>query len=133
MNSITVILEKGKDGYGVSFDAIPNVFGFGETIEAAKQNAHDALTNFIEILNTHNKPIPEVLQDEYQLIFEFETSTLLDYVNGIVTQTALAKAAGINPSQISQYATYRKKPRSEQRLKIVKGLHKIGRELLAVS
>jgi predicted RNase H-like HicB family nuclease len=133
METIRVFLEKGKDGYGVSFDAIPNVFGFGETLEAAKQDAKDALTGFAEVLKKHGKPVPKALQGEYKLAFEFETDTLLDYISGTVTQMALSKAAGVNPSQIRQYVTHRKKPRPEQRLKIVKGLHKIGHELLAVS
>jgi hypothetical protein len=38
----------------------------------------------------------------------------------------------INQHQLSHYANGIKKPRPEQRRRIVEGLHKIGRELIAV-
>ncbi len=133
MKTITVILEKGKDGYGVSFEDIANVYGFGATVEEAKADAKAALDGFVKVLKMHNKPIPEALQGKYELHFIFDTSALLEYIGGTVTQAALAKASGIAPAQLSHYATRRKRPRPEQRNKIVIGLHKIAEELLTVS
>jgi predicted RNase H-like HicB family nuclease len=133
MKIITAILEKGKDGYGVSFEVIPNVYGFGETVEAAKKDAKEVLDFFVKTSKEFNKPIPEILTGKYQLKFEFDTTALLDYIDGTVTQSALAKASGINVAQISHYATGRRKPRPAQREKIVCGLHQIANELLTVS
>ena len=62
MKQIHVILELGKDGYGVSFDEVPNVFGFGETVVAAKADAKAALHFYIECLNKTNRTIPEIMQ-----------------------------------------------------------------------
>jgi predicted RNase H-like HicB family nuclease len=93
MQTITAVLEKGTDGYGVSFEELPNVFGFGESLESAKQDAKDALTGFVQTLKKYNKPIPQALQGDYELTFEFDTSAILDYVGSVVSQTALAKAA----------------------------------------
>ena len=39
MTQIHVILELGTDGYGVWFQELPNVFGFGKTVEEAKADA----------------------------------------------------------------------------------------------
>jgi predicted RNase H-like HicB family nuclease len=133
MKQIKVTLELGKDGYGIWFDEIPNVFGFGETVEAAKQDAKDVLEFFIHTLKKCNQPIPEILRDEYELVFEFNIEALLNHIEGTVTKTALAKASGINPAQLSHYSSGLKKPREAQRKKIVAGLHKLGRELLSVS
>ena len=133
MITITTILEAGKDGYGVSFPEIPNVFGFGETVENAKKDAKAALKAFIDILKQYGKEIPEILAGDYELIFEFDIEALLKYIDGIVTKTALAKASGINPAQLSHYSSGLKKPRKEQREKIVNGLHKLGHDLLSVS
>jgi predicted RNase H-like HicB family nuclease len=133
MKTIKVILEAGKDGYGVSFDEIPNVFGFGESIEDAKSDAKAALDGFIEVLKKTGNPIPQILQGEYQLDFELNIEALLKHVEGIVTKTALAKASGINPAQLTHYSSGLKKPRKEQREKITNGLHKLARELLSVS
>lgn len=133
MKTIKVILEIGKDGYGVSFPEIENVFGFGETLEAAKEDAQKVLDFYIEILTKSGKSIPKILQEEYQLDFELDTEALLKHIEGIVTKTALAKASGINPAQLTHYSSGLKKPRKEQREKIINGLHKLGQELLAVS
>jgi predicted RNase H-like HicB family nuclease len=133
MKTITAILEKGKDGYGISFKELPNVFGFGETLEEAKIDAHSALNGFVEMLKLHSKPVPEALRGKYELNFIFDTSAIIAHIGGTVTQSALSKACGIAPAQLSHYATRRKKPRPEQRNKIVFGLHKIANELLAVS
>ena len=80
-----------------------------------------------------NHPIPEILQGEYELIYEFDIEALLKYIDGTVTKKALAKASGINPTQLSHYSAGLKKPRKQQREKIIAGLHKLGRDLLSVS
>lgn len=133
MKQIRVILELGKDGYGLWFEEIENIFGFGETIEAAKIDAESVLEGYIVALNKCNQPIPEILQGEYELVFEFDMESLLKHINGIVTKTALAKASGVNPSQLTHYSSGLKKPRKEQKEKIINGLHKLGRELLSLS
>ncbi|GAB6010520.1 hypothetical protein [Viscerimonas tarda] len=133
MKQIRVILELGKDGYGVSFDQIPNVYGFGETLESAKADAKAALDTFKEVLLKHGKTMPDILKEEYELVFEYDIEALLKYIDGTVTKTALAKASGINASQLSHYSSGLKKPRKEQREKIISGLHKLGKELLSVS
>ncbi len=132
MKTITAILEKGRDGYGVSFKSIPNVYGFGETIEKAKKDAYSALSGFIEVLNEMGKPLPKELKGEYKINYEFDINTLLEMAENTVTLQALAKAANINPGQLSHYKNG-VKPRPEQRRKIVEGLHLIGKELLTVS
>ena len=133
MNQIHVILELGKDGYGVWFEELENVFGFGETVEAAKKDAKAALEGYIVALNRCNQVIPEILQGEYELVFDFDIKALLKHIDGIVTKTALAKASGINPAQLTHYSSGLKKPRKEQKEKIIAGLHKLAQELLSVS
>jgi predicted RNase H-like HicB family nuclease len=133
MKQIHVTLELGKDGYGVSFKEIDNVFGFGETVEAAKQDAKEVLKFYIECLNRTHHPIPEILQGDYDFVFEFDIEALLKYFEGTVTKTALSRASGINATQLSHYSSGLKKPRKEQREKIISGLHKLGQDLLSVS
>ena len=133
MKQIHVILELGKDGYGVSYKEVDNVFGFGETVELAKKDAKDALYFYVECLNKRKMPIPEILQGEYELVFEFDIEALLKYIDGTVTKTALARATGINASLLSHYSSGIRKPRKQQKERIIAGLHKLGRDLLAVS
>jgi len=133
MKQIHVILELGKDGYGVCFEELPHVFGFGETVEAAKEDAKTALEGYIVALNRCQQPIPEILQGEYELVYQFDIEALLKYIDGTVTKTALSKVSGINATQLTHYSSGLKKPRKEQRDKIIAGLHKLGKDLLSVS
>jgi predicted RNase H-like HicB family nuclease len=133
MEQIHVTLEMGKDGYGVWFEEIPNVFGFGETVELAKKDAKASLDFYTECLKKDNRQVPVSLQHEYELVFAFEIEALLKYIDGTVTKKALAKAAGINPVQLSHYSSGLKKPRKQQREKIISGLHKLGKDLFSVS
>lgn len=129
VKQINVILEKGKDGYGVSFKEIDNVFGFGETVEDAKKDAKIALDNYINYLNSKKRPIPEMLQGDWELNFSFDIEAFLSYYSKIFTSTALEKLTGINASLMRQYAAGLKKPRKEQVKKIEYGLKKLGKEL----
>jgi len=133
MEKIVATLEMGKDGYGVWFNDISNVYAFGETVEEAKKEAKEALEYFIEISEKSNKTLPKALQGEYELVFEFDTEALLKHVGNIVTQKALSKASLINPAQLSLYSSGQKKPRREQRERIINGIHKLAKELSSVS
>ena len=133
MKQVNVILELGKDGYGVWFEELPNVFGFGETVEDAKADAKAAIEGYVVALNRCNQPIPKIIQGEYELVYQFDAEALLKYIDGTVTKTALAKASGINVTQLSHYSSGLKKPRKEQRKKIISGLHRIAQDLLSVS
>ena len=133
MKQIHVILEMGKDGYGVWFEELPHVFGFGETVEAAKADAKAALEGYTVALKKCNQPVPDILLGEYELVFEFDIEALLKHIDGTVTKTALAKATGINASLLSHYSSGLKKPRKQQKERIIAGLHKLGRDLLSVS
>ncbi len=133
MKKINAILEAGKDGYGVWFEEIPNVFAFGETIELAQEDAFSVISHFVEFLNDYKKPIPKILQGEYEIEFRFDTVALLAHLDGVITKAALSKASGINQSQLSHYSKGIKKPRKEQQDKIINGICKLGNELLSVA
>jgi len=130
MKQIRAILELGKDGYGVSFIEINNVFAFGETVEKAKLDASEALKFYIDVENKEN--LPEILKGEYEIKFEFDMPALLKHINGIVTQKAISRETGIHETLLTHYSKGLKKPRKQQRERIISGLHKIAEDLLAV-
>jgi len=77
--------------------------------------------------------VPEWLQKgDYEIEFILETSALLRSCEKFTSIAAIARASGINERQLSHYANGLKKPRPEQRKRIVDGLHKIGEEFLSV-
>ncbi len=68
------------------------------------------------------------------LLIDFmDTAALLHAYEPYVTLAAISRASGINQYQLSHYANGIKKPRPEQRKRIVDGLHKIGNELQMIN
>lgn len=130
MKTIKIIIEKSKDGYFWAYaDNVEGINGGGETVQACKQDVLDC----IETVKTFNdKSRPAFLDKPYELVYKFDTESLLEYYKGIFSKRAFERMTGINQHQISHYASGLKKPRPAQRKKIETALHHLGEELLAV-
>ena len=129
MKSIHAIIEKGKDGYGVFFEELDNVFAFGESVELAKEDAYTALNNYVAYLNDTRQVVPQVLNGAWTLDFSFDVQAMLNYFSKVFTSTALSNITGVNASLIRQYALGLKKPRQPQIQKIERGLHNLATDL----
>ena len=92
----------------------------------------ESLELHLEAMRVDNDKIPEALRGNYELEFELNTQALLHYFEGILTRSALARVAGINVRQLGHYATGHRNPRPAQRMKIIEGIHQIGREFNSV-
>ena len=77
--------------------------------------------------------VPPELCGKYEIGFHLNVRALLHYTEGIVPRTALARVSGINEKQLGHYATGWRNPRPDMQQKIVKGIHDLGRQLLAIS
>lgn len=128
MKTIIATLEWGKDGYGVWFEELPNVFSFGETVEKAQANAREA----IEFSFDGVSDAPDWVKEGFDIAIRFDTAGLLNHYQHIFTKRALSKITGINESLLSQYAMGIKKPRTNQSRKIEDGLHRLAKELQAI-
>jgi len=91
-------MERGLKNY-------PHVFAFGDMVEMVKTETKTALNGYIVALNNCKQPIPEILKDDYELVYKFEVEELLKYIDGTVTKTALEKAAGIHHTQLIHYSS----------------------------
>ena len=126
MENVTVIIERNSDG---TFTAIPQqnhkigFIGMGKTVEATIAD----LQNSYEEAKAMLPSLPEMAFE-----YKFDTASFLHYINGRLNLADLQTITGINRHQLSHYANGLKKPRPQQRRRIVEGLHKIGRELIAV-
>jgi len=68
-------------------------------------------------------------------VFEYnfmDVASLLRAYEPFVSLAAISRTSGINQHLLSHYANGMKKPRPQQRERIVQGIHTIGKELLAV-
>ncbi|MCF8370559.1 MAG: type II toxin-antitoxin system HicB family antitoxin [Bacteroidales bacterium] len=127
MKTIRIVIEKSSDHYSAYADNVEGIFGAGDTVAECKQSVLDA----IDLMKEYNEKIPQVLQEEYQLTYHFDSVSFLNYYKGILSNSALERLTGINQKQMQHYASGLRKPREAQRQKITNALHKLGEELLA--
>lgn len=128
METIKIIIERSKDMYSAYAENVDGIYGGGDTVAEAKQSIIDA----IQLYKKYNKRIPAILKGKYELVYKFDTESLLNYYKGIFTNAALERITGINQKQLQHYASGIKKPRPTQTKKIQTALHNLGNELLAV-
>ena len=129
MSHLTVIIEKAATNYAAYIEGVDGIAVTGKTIEEIKKRMEEAIAYYIEDCKEFGEEIPEALRDGYDLSFEMDTQTLLNYYDGILGKPALEKITGINQKQLWHYASGKTKPRAAQRKKISEGLHNLGEEL----
>lgn len=129
MKTIKIIIEKTKDQYTAYAENVEGIYGGGDTVEKAKASIEKS----IQLIKKHNKEnSPKILLSDYQLVYKFDTQSLLNYYKGIFTNASLERITGIRQKQIQHYASGLKKPRPAQKKKIQDSLHELATELMAV-
>jgi len=104
-----------------------------KTIEGVKDELQSALKFHIEGCVQDGDKLPQyIVSGNYELEYITEVSALLHSLDGILTRKAIARVSGINERQIGHYASGHRTPRQPQRKKIIKGIHKISRDLAMV-
>ena len=104
----------------------------GDTTSEIKKNIEEAIEFHLKGMREDGDIIPKSFIGKYELVFKFDTQSLLNYYKGIFTNAAFERITGINQKQIQHYASGHRKPRKEQVKKIEKALHNLGRELISV-
>ena len=94
----------------------------------------ETLRFHVEGMMQDGDDVPQWLRDgDYEFVYNLlDVTTVLRAYEPYVSLAALSRASGINRHLLSHYANGMKQPRPQQRQRIVDGIHKIGRELLAV-
>ena len=130
METIKIIIEKTDDLFSAYAENVEGIYAGGETVEEVKKSVLEA----IELLKEYNtdENIPEILKGDYEIVYNFDVESLLNYYKGIMSFSALERLTGVNQKQLQHYSTGYRKPRIGQRKKIETALHKLGSELLAI-
>lgn len=136
MEKIRVDVQWCNKNFGATFgDNVPGVAVFtADTIEHLQKEARETLQFHIKGMAEDGDEVPQWLLDgDYEFEWNYvDTATLLRAVEPFVSIASISRASGINQHQLSHYANRLKMPRPQQRQRIVDGIHKIGRELIAV-
>jgi predicted RNase H-like HicB family nuclease len=131
MQIITVNID-WEDIYRAYSKEVSGCVATHKTLEGVKHAYMEALEFHLEGLHKDGDEIPVVMKGKYRLDFVLNVRALLHYFEGILTRSAISRVTGINERQLGHYITGHRKPRPEQRKKIVEGIHRIGREIDSV-
>lgn len=132
MKKIEAIIERNPDGGYTAYCVDEPFFGMGDTAQAAKEEMLEGMRVLVEVSKEDDLAYPAWLDGEYEIVYKFDTQSLLEYYAGIITPAALSRMTGIHAKQIWSY-TNGVKPREKQVRKIEAALHKLGQELTALS
>lgn len=136
MEKVIVNVQWCEKNFGASFgDNIPGAVVFtAKSFEELTNKAEETLRFHVEGMLEDGDEVPQWLSDgDYELEYKYaDTVTLLRACEQYASLAAISRATGINQNQLSHYATGIKRPRQEQRQRIVEGLHHIGKRLMAV-
>ena len=133
MKKIKEIIERNSDGEYRVYCVYERFSGLGATAEAAKADMLGAIQHFVESSKAEGYQYPDWLDGEYEVVYKFDTQSLLQYYAGIITPAALGRLSGISPKQLWSYMHGKSKPRETQVRKIENALHKLGHELTSIS
>jgi predicted RNase H-like HicB family nuclease len=131
MRTITVNID-WENNYGAYSEEVSGCVATNKTLEGVKQDYMEALEFHLQGLRADGDEIPPAMKGKYRLDYVLNVRALLHYFEGVLTRSALSRVTGINERQLGHYITGHRKPRPEQRKKIVEGLHRIGKEINSV-
>ena len=136
MEKIKVNVQWCDKNFGASLsDNVPgSVVLTAKSYEELLHEVPETLRFHVEGMVDDGDDVPQWLRDgayefEYNLA---DVATVLRAYEPYVSLAALSRASGINQHLLSHYANGIKQPRPMQRQRIIDGIHKIGRTLMAV-
>ena len=133
MKTIEAVIERAKEGT-YSVYCINEMFtGMGDTAEAAKMDMRQQMDFFKKTAIEDNFSYPDFLDGDFEILYKFDTESLLEYYSGILSLSGLEKITGIHQKQLWNYLHRKSKPRKAQIERIEKGLRTLGSELIAIS
>lgn len=133
MKTIEAIIERAKDGTFSVYCSTEMFTGMGNTAEAAKLDMRQQMDFFKKTAIEDGFAYPDFLDEDFEVVYKFDTESLLQYYSGILSLSGLEKITGIHQKQLWNYLHRKSKPRKAQVEKIEKGLHALGSELISIS
>lgn len=129
MKKLLVHITWSGDNYCAHSDIVLGCITTGHSIEEVK-------CNYAEALELHREGIEEgeelpdwVIRGDYEFEYELAVPALLKHYSAYISLSAIGRAAGIRPKQMSHYLNGVRVPRTKRREDIVSALHRIGAEL----
>lgn len=133
-----IIVEVGwcNRNFGVTFSAnVPGaIVVTAKTYDELLKEIPETLKFHVEGMVADGDDVPRWLADgDYEISYHLDAAALIHSCERYASLAAISRASGVNERLLSHYANGIKTPRAKQRMRIVEGIHKIGRTLLNIS
>lgn len=134
MDNVVIKAARTDDGYCCACDLMPGwVVAYMGDLDGFKQYVQESVDFWLNGRREDGDMYPKVFDGDYQLVYDFDVATLLDYYRGIFSFAALQEITGINQKQLSHYASGISKPRPKQTEKIKSGLRRLAKDIEMVT
>lgn len=130
MEKVIVTVEMSDNNYAAYLEKLPGCVSTGKTFDELKKHVSEAVEFHLEGMREDGDDIP--FSSDYELVYKFDTESLLKHYSGIFTNASLERLTGINQRQLQRYSSGISRPREIQAHRIQTALHHLGKELLAV-
>ena len=134
MEKVIIKAARTDNGYCCSCDIIPGwVVAYTGDIDGFKDYVQESVDFWLEGRKEKGEDYPKVFDGDYELVYDFDIATLLDYYRGVFSFSALQTITGINQKQLAHYASGVSTPRPKQIEKIKVGLRKLAKDIEMVT
>ena len=133
MKKVTVILEKSETGYSAYLPELPGIATTGDQFVDIRKNMEEALELYIDAVREYKEELPEILKDDYQLVYKFDVQTFFEWMSKVMSQKGLCEMSDMNESLLSQYANGIKIPGPKQLKRLESALHRFADDLHAIT
>lgn len=134
MEKVIIKAARTDNGYCCSCDIIPGwVVAYTGDIDGFKDYVQESVDFWLEGRKEKEENYPKVFDGDYELVYDFDIATLLDYYRGVFSFSALQTITGINQKQLAHYASGVSTPRPKQIEKIKVGLRKLAKDIEMVT
>ena len=130
--NVTAIIEANVLGFTIYSDNLPGITGHGETIEDAKRNIKESIS---QVLKRHyqkrTKPPIFLSGVSFIWIYKYDVESIFKYFP-LLDSTSFIKNLKLHPTLLYQHKTGITLASEKQMQKIINSLHSLGRELLSI-
>lgn len=134
MEKVVVNVGRTDTGCCCACDLIPGwVVAGSENFDNFKKEVQESIDFWLEGKREDGEPYPKVFDGKYELVYDFDIASLLEYYRGIFSYSALQTITGINQKQLCHYASGISKPRPQQVEKIKSGLRRLAKDIETVT
>jgi predicted metallo-beta-lactamase superfamily hydrolase len=130
MKKSTALIEKSENGYTIFTTDIDSVIiGEGKTVAEAKADFENSVREVKQFFAEDDIVDHELNDLEFE--YKYDTASVFDEFD-CINISRFADYAGMNPSNLRQYARGLKRPSEKQARKIEAALHSLGEKWQAI-